>query len=252
MAASPRTSVLPEPLLEWPNAQVCRLAEGEQGGYAPAPMFTGLIQMVGTVREMRSTPSGARLVLEAPLGAVIEGESIALNGCCLTALQDDQDRFEADLSHETLDKTTFSEVTAGLRVNVERALTVGDALGGHLVQGHVDNTGTVRSVRAAGENLIVTFNIDRAFGALCVPKGSVTIDGVSLTVNELEDEGFSVNLVPHTLTHTTFDSLAAGKSVNLEADVIGKYVVRTLERLRGAGGVDQDLLARAGFSGGKI
>lgn len=195
-------------------------------------MFTGIIQKTGKIVEVQRSGGSGRLVLETspwetPL---VLGESIAVNGCCLTVAAIDGNRIRFDLLEETFNKTCLGEKRTGQRVNLERALRVGDAMGGHYVTGHVDGTGTVRASRAMGRDWYVSVNCSSDLLAGMLPKGSIALDGVSLTIVELTLEFFSVHIIPHTLAETAIGELKAGDSVNLETDMIGKYVRRSLVR----------------------
>jgi riboflavin synthase len=195
-------------------------------------VFTGIIRELGRVAELGSSDSGARLTIEAPATAALtgEGDSVALDGVCLTAVAVENGRISFDAVPETLGRTTLARLTTGDNVNVEPALRAGDPLGGHYVQGHVDGVGRVRSVEEEGEGERVWFDAPATVLDYCVEKGSVTVDGVSLTVAALDDGGFAVVLVPHTLDVTTLAALAPGDEVNLEADVLAKYVERLVRR----------------------
>ncbi len=217
-------------------------------------MFTGLIETCGALRRVEPRGPGVRLTLGAPAAMVAEltlGESVAVDGACLTVIRWADDWFEVDASAETMARTTLGDRRVGDRVHLERALRLGDRLGGHIVAGHVDATGAVRRSQKVGEALEVWYDAPDAVARYLVPKGSVAIDGVSLTVVSVDDAGFSVALVPHTQTVVHLHEKPAGARVNLEADIIGKYVERLLTGRaaddRAKGGVDLALLARAGF-----
>lgn len=195
-------------------------------------MFTGIVQAVGTVSRITPAQSGCRMRIDCPeLGPAQwhTGDSVAVAGCCLTALDIDERGFSADLSAETLDRTSLGALAAGSPVNLEPALAVGDRLGGHLVSGHVDGLAEVVSVRPAGESRVFRFSVPAGLARFVAEKGSVTLDGVSLTVNAVEGREFEVNLIPHTLAVTTLGKLEAGGRVNLEVDLLARY----LERLTG-------------------
>lgn len=199
-------------------------------------MFTGIIEDVGTLAEFRRTGTGATVVVSTRLGNAGEtalGDSIAVDGCCLTVTRFGDGRFEADLSAETLARTTLGSLAAGRRVNLERALAAGARMGGHIVQGHVDSVGSIASIREDGETRVLRFRCDAGLRPYLAEKGSVAVNGVSLTVNEVTPDGFGVTLVPFTLSHTTFGDLKDGAPVNLEADVVAKYVLRGLQALTG-------------------
>jgi riboflavin synthase len=193
-------------------------------------MFTGIVREVGSVAAMDGGDEGVRLVVEAPrtAPAVEIGGSVAIDGVCLTAVEITATTVAFDAVPETLRRTSLRRLEPGGAVNVEPALRAGEALGGHIVQGHVDGVGRVQSVEWEGEGLRVFVEAPPEVLRYCVEKGSVTVDGVSLTVAELAADAFAVALVPHTLAATTFAALAPGREVNLEVDVIAKYVERLL------------------------
>ncbi|PIX55644.1 MAG: riboflavin synthase [Zetaproteobacteria bacterium CG_4_9_14_3_um_filter_54_145] len=192
-------------------------------------MFTGIIQDVGRIAAIDSQPQQMHIQVETALDMQgwNLGDSVAVNGCCLTVTAfPARSRFAATLSQETLDLTCFSAASVSDAVNLEPALKVGDPLGGHMVSGHVDGTGSVSGMRAAGEHSVFTFLLPAALARYVVVKGSIAIDGVSLTVNSVDGCSFSVNLIPHTLAHTTLGALKAGDKVNIETDMYGRYVER--------------------------
>ena len=193
-------------------------------------MFTGLIIDVGTMTSVHHDEHGARVRVESQLDAsvVVEGASIAVNGVCLTVKDPDGSNFEADLSQETLRRTTFQELEAGTRVNLEPALGLGSSMGGHLVQGHVDGLGELVLVEPAGEFRELTWRLEATQMAEVVEKGSICIDGISLTVARCTEDTVTAAIVPHTDAHTNLQFTAIGDSVNIETDIIGKYVRRTL------------------------
>jgi len=184
-------------------------------------MFTGLVREVGRVVSF----AGSRLRVESTLSASV-GDSVAIDGCCLTVVDGDRSTLAFDAVPETLARTTLGSLEPGSAVNLEPALRAGEALGGHYVQGHVDAVGRVRSVEPEGEGRRAWFDAPEDVLRYCVEKGSVAVDGVSLTVAAVDDGGFAAALVPHTLAVTTLGSLAPGDAVNLEADVLAKYVER--------------------------
>lgn len=195
-------------------------------------MFTGLVQGIGRLASREARGGDARLRIEAgtlPFQDIEAGESIAVNGACLTVVAFDDRGFEADASNETLSLTTLGRLPVGRGVNLERALRAGDRLGGHLVSGHVDGTATVSSVVDDGRAQRWRFTAPRALMRYVAPKGSITIDGTSLTVNAVDGDAFEVALVPHTLAHTTFGSTRPGDPVNLEVDQVARYVERLLQ-----------------------
>lgn len=192
-------------------------------------MFTGIVQGIGTVAALTPRAGDVELVIDAgrvALGDVAIGDSIAVSGACLTATRIDGTRFAADVSNETLAKTTLGRLAAGHRVNLEKALRAGDALGGHYVTGHVDGLARLVAAHDDGRSLRLSFEVPAELARYVAPKGSVTLAGVSLTVNEVEGRRFGVNLIPHTRDVTTLGALVAGEDVNLEIDIIARYVER--------------------------
>ena len=217
-------------------------------------MFTGLIESVGVVRELRRATGSAILTVTAPFvdASYLLGESIAVNGACLTVVAFGGGSFRADVSPETLACTTLAAVKAGQRVNLERALRLGDRLGGHIVSGHVDTVATLLGRRNDGNAQRLTFALDATFNRFLVEKGSVAIDGISLTVNSVEAEAFTVAIIPHTLHHTTLAAMPIGQQVNIETDLIAKYVLRLFPGGRDAASSERpalslDFLAKHGF-----
>lgn len=204
-------------------------------------MFTGIVETMGRVVELARGADLASLVIEAP--GVVEGvklgDSIAVNGCCLTVTAIAGPRLTFQAVAETLARTNLGDLAQGSAVNLERALRADQRLDGHIVQGHVDATGRVRGIERRGEDVRLYVDCDAAFAELLVDKGSVAIDGVSLTVVAPEHAGFHVALIPHTLEATTLGRRRPGERVNLEADVLGKYVKRYLERVLPAAGAAQ-------------
>ena len=195
-------------------------------------MFTGIVREVGVVVSIADVASGRELVVRAPGSArqAAVGDSVAIDGCCLTATAVDGDEISFHAVPETIGRSTLGALEPGSTVNVEPALRAGDPLGGHYVQGHVDAVGRVRSALAEGEGLRVVVEAPDDVLRYCVEKGSVTVGGVSLTVAEVLDGAFAVVLVPHTLVTTTLSEMQAGWPVNLEADVLAKYVERLVSR----------------------
>jgi riboflavin synthase len=194
-------------------------------------VFTGLVENTAKVRRIDPEQDGVRLEVETPLAAELsQGDSIAVNGVCLTAVDPGADGFKADVMAETLRRSSLGPLAAGDSVNVELPLRAGDRLGGHVVQGHVDGTGTVESAREEGFARLVRIAADRALLRYVVEKGSIAVDGVSLTVAAVDDEGFTVSLIPETLERTTLGEAAPGRVVNLEVDVLAKYVEKLVAR----------------------
>ena len=193
-------------------------------------MFTGLVQRVGEVRQVRSGPQGATLLVAAAFEEPLAlGESVAVDGCCLTVARLSSSGFEAFASLETLQRTTLGHLRAGDPVHLERALRAGDRMGGHIVTGHVDGVGRMTAREPLGESERVTFEVPEELSRFVAPKGSIAVDGVSLTVNEVDGHHFSVVLVPFTRAETTFDRRPVGAPVNVEVDVVARYVARLLE-----------------------
>jgi len=195
-------------------------------------MFTGVVREVGEVVSVEGDGRGVRLAVRAPLTAADTalGDSVAISGVCLTVVEAPDGVVTFDAVPETLGRTTLGRLDSGARVNVEPALRAGEPLGGHYVQGHVDGVGTVRSVEPEGDGTRVWFDAPSDILRYAVEKGSIAVEGTSLTVAALDDAGFAVALVPHTLRATTLGGLAAGDAVNLEVDVLAKYVERLLAR----------------------
>ncbi len=196
-------------------------------------MFTGIIERVGLVAAIEVKPDSARISIEAAeLAAEVGlGDSVAVNGACLTVAERDGARIAFDAVRETLDRTNLSDLEPGSPVNLERALRAGGRLDGHMVQGHVDTTGRVDRVERSGDDVVFAVACEPDFAELLVEKGSVAIDGVSLTVVGVEKQGFDVVLIPYTLRETTLGKRKSGERLNLEADILGKYVKRYIERL---------------------
>lgn len=215
-------------------------------------MFTGLIEDLGHLRDLRRGTAGARLTVATslPMAELTIGESIAVNGACLTVTDFGGGAFSADVSAETLERSTLGALAAGAVVNLERALRLSDRLGGHLVTGHVDTVATVASRHREGNAERFTFRLAPAYLRYLVEKGSVAIDGISLTVNAVGADVFTVAVIPHTLAVTTLKGCRPGDRVNIETDLIGKYLERLLRPAGEGGGpppVDLQFLAKHGF-----
>ncbi len=215
-------------------------------------MFTGLVETTGTLRSRDRRGPGFRLLIATALGPLELGESIAVSGVCLTVTQVQDGAFAADVSVETVEKTSLGKVAVGGRVNLERSLRLGDRLGGHLVSGHVDGVATVIDVAPAGEAVRVSVKPPAELMRFLAAKGSVTLDGVSLTINAVSGADIELMLIPHTRDVTTLSDLRPGSALNLEVDVLARYVVHYLEQGRSADppGSDQrvlDALAKAGM-----
>jgi riboflavin synthase len=197
-------------------------------------VFTGIITAIGTVRDVAPIGGGQdmRLVIATPEGwleGAAIGASIACSGCCLTAIAYQGDSFTVEVSAESIDKTTLGGWVVGHRLNMERSLRLGDEMGGHVVSGHVDGLGTVAAVTPENGSLRFAFTIPPALARFVAPKGSVAVDGVSLTVNTVSDTGFSVNIIPHTAEVTTLGRLKPGDKVHIEIDMLARYVARLRE-----------------------
>ena len=213
-------------------------------------MFTGLVEDIGTLVAIQRSARSARVTIECalPMGDIAIGDSIAVDGACLTVVVKDGPRFSADVSLETLQRTTLGDASAGHEAHLERALRLGAHVGGHLVQGHVDGVGTKVDQTRVGEGWDVTWTIPEGLLDTVVEKGSIAIDGVSLTVSRLEGDRVTVAVVPHTATKTTPTRRAIGAHVNIETDLVGKYVQRILTRHGGDSGLSLDALKKAGFA----
>lgn len=207
-------------------------------------MFTGLVQKIGTVKRVSR---GRGLVMEIgfePWSKPLEkGESVAVNGVCLTVVDRSENRFTADVLKETESRSTLGELVPGAKVNLERALRAGDHLGGHIVQGHVDSRGVVSDRQARGRDFRLRIRCSRVLAASTVLKGSIAVDGVSLTVTEVGDDFIAVDIIPTTASETTLGFKRIGQSVNLEGDVMGKYASRAAERPS----LTEEKLRQAGF-----
>jgi riboflavin synthase len=189
-------------------------------------MFTGLVEATGRVASITPQELGMRLRVVAPLGLLTIGESVSVSGACLTVTAATPDEFEADLTSETVERTTLGRLTVGSRVNLERALVAGARLGGHMVAGHVDGRARVVSVTPEGDARHVKVECPRELSRYVAEKGSVALDGVSLTVNAVSGNVFSLMLIPHTLAVTTLGELTAGTELNFEVDLVARYVER--------------------------
>jgi len=197
-------------------------------------MFTGLIEDVGTIGVLRLENNAAVLTVKTnlPVHSMPRGASVAVNGACLTVVRKSSKTFTVDVSPETLQRTNLETLAVGSSVNLERPMRLADRLGGHLVTGHVDGLGTIETIEQEGEFTIVTFAVPALLGALLVPKGSVAVDGISLTVNVCRKRRFSVAIIPFTMKHTNLRARKVGDKVNIETDLIGKYVQSFLEQRR--------------------
>ena len=202
-------------------------------------MFTGIVDALGRVKAVEISGTSGKITVEPDepsftMDGVAIGDSIAVSGVCLTVTAIGGGSFTADVSAETLKLTTLGRLSAGAVVNLEKALTLSKPLGGHLVSGHVDGIGTVKAKKVEGENVVFDISVDGSLAAQIVKKGSVAVDGISLTVAALTADGFTMAIVPHTMKATTLSDVSAGDKVNVETDMIGKYVQRYLD-LEGGG-----------------
>jgi riboflavin synthase len=191
-------------------------------------MFTGIIEGLGTISGIRSAGQGKRLTVEADfaLDGSKLGDSISVSGACLTAVKIDGKRFEVDVSPETLQTTTFGQAKVGERINIERAMHLSDRIDGHLVSGHIDGTGVVKQRESLSNAIIITIGLDASLTRYMITKGSIAVDGISLTINTRDPDCFSVSIIPHTAQWSTIGLKRRGDRVNIETDMIGKYVER--------------------------
>ena len=220
-------------------------------------MFTGIIEGLGTIAGIRSSGQGKRLTVEADfsLDQTKIGDSISVSGACLTAVKIDGKRFEVDVSPETLQITTFGQAKVGERLNIERALRLSDRIDGHLVSGHIDGVGIVKKRESLSNAIIVTIGVDESLTQYMIAKGSVAMDGISLTINARESDNFSVSVIPHTAQLTTIGFKNKSDRVNIETDMIGKYVERFISGRPGRsngnrskqGSIDHAYLVKTGF-----
>lgn len=212
-------------------------------------MFTGLIEDTGRVASFYRQGEAGILVVDTalPTKEIAAGDSVAVNGACLTVTATSISTLTFDVSPESLSRTTIGKLSTGSRVNLERALRLGDRLGGHIVSGHVDCEGFLARSESRSGNHQLQFTLPSEHARYLVDKGSVTIDGISLTVNAVTQDGFSVNIIPHTFKNTTLGELRVGHKVNIETDIIGKYVERLTNPWKSGGGVSMKTLAENGF-----
>jgi riboflavin synthase len=218
-------------------------------------MFTGIIEGLGTLEAIKAGGQGKQFALSADFDLVGTkiGDSIAVNGACLTVVRLQGRRFEVDVSPETVVRTTFRDAKVGERLNLERALRLSDRLDGHLVSGHVDGIGRLEKRETQANAIILSFSVPAQLSRYMIQKGSVAIDGISLTINDCATGSFQVSIIPHTAGITTIGFKAVGAAVNIETDIIGKYVERFVaadrnpEKKSADSGVDLSLLARSGF-----
>ncbi|MBN1794695.1 MAG: riboflavin synthase [Candidatus Omnitrophica bacterium] len=211
-------------------------------------MFTGIVEEIGQVAVVQQRPFGARITVRSSLvGAdASPGDSILVDGVCLTVLAAKDGLLDFDIVRETLHRTTFSDLRIGRDVNLERALRASDRLSGHIVTGHVDGIGIIRTLKSAGSTTELRIQVDPPLSAYMVTKGSVAVDGISLTIASLTEDGFSVSLIPFTVAHTGLRFKQTGMKINIECDILGKYVRKYLGHFR-ADGIDEDMLQKYGF-----
>lgn len=219
-------------------------------------MFTGIIEGLGSIIQIAKSDYGMRLTVESDfiLDEVKIGDSMYVNGACLTVIKIEGKRFQADVSPETLEKTNFKKAKIGERVNLERALRFSDRINGHLVTGHIDGTAIVKSRRETGNAIIFSFEISRSLTGYIIKKGSIAIDGISLTINNCDENNFEVSIIHHTAGLTTIGFKKAGDKVNIETDIIGKYVERFVAGIaekntkeKSSSILDKEYLAKMGF-----
>lgn len=218
-------------------------------------MFTGIIEGLGSIVGIRPSGLGRRLTVDTDfdLGDTKIGDSLSVSGACLTVVIVEARRFQADVSPESLDRTTFKKIKVGDRVNIERALMLNGRLDGHLVSGHVDCIGTVRGRKPVGNATIITIEVPPSLSPYIIEKGSIAVDGISLTVNHCTRTHFDVSIIPHTGILTTIGHKQVGEQVNIETDMIGKYVERVLSHYQNntketnESSIGMDLLAKTGF-----
>jgi riboflavin synthase len=220
-------------------------------------MFTGIIEGLGTIAGIRASGQGKRLTIEADfsLDQTKIGDSLSVSGACLTAVKIDGKRFEVDVSPETLQTTTFNQAKVGERLNIERALRLSDRIDGHLVSGHIDGTGIVKQRETLSNAVIITIEVEERLTRYMISKGSVAMDGISLTINTCESGNFSVSIIPYTAKWTTIGFKNKGDRVNIETDMIGKYVeqfmsgrpIRSKEDRSKQSFIDQAYLVKTGF-----
>ncbi|MCF6247064.1 MAG: riboflavin synthase [Desulfobacula sp.] len=211
-------------------------------------MFTGIIESFGTIKQIRSSGEGRVLHIgcDLDLTETRVGDSIAVNGACLTAVSLGKNGFSVDMAPETVDRTTFKNLKPGARVNIERALQLSGRIDGHLVSGHIDGTGIISSIIRKSNAVIIVVEIGQSLALDMIEKGSIAIDGISLTINRCSDKDFEVSIIPHTADITTIGLKKAGDQVNIETDMIGKYVKKLL-----MGNVSKNDALPGGISGGK-
>jgi len=217
-------------------------------------MFTGIVEEMGVVKALEHSPSGTRLTILAStiLDDLAVGASVSADGVCLTVVARNDQEFSVNVSSETLSVTTLGKLKAGRPVNLERAMRINERIGGHLVAGHVDGVGSIRDRRQEGNAIVLTIEVPKEVLRYCVSKGSITVDGISLTTNEVSDRSVTVAIIPHTAKITTLGLKHPGDPVNLESDLIGKYVERLLQEReqlppKSAPVIDREYLQKRGL-----
>ena len=212
-------------------------------------MFTGLIEDIGRIAafERRAGAGVLRVNTSLPLQDIALGDSIAVNGACLTVTSKSTSTLTFDVSPESLSSTTLGTLAPGSGVNLEQALKLGARMGGHMVTGHIDCLARLSRLQTVSGNKVLDFTLPVASLRYLVPKGSVAIDGISLTVNTVSSDGFSVNIIPHTFSRTTLAMIAIGQTVNIETDIIGKYIEKMIQPWKPGGGLSMQTLAENGF-----
>lgn len=217
-------------------------------------MFTGIIEGFGKIASIRPAAQGKRLAVESDfdLAQTKIGDSISVSGACLTAVKIDGRHFEVDISPETLQMTTFGQAKVGQRVNIERALRLSDRIDGHLVSGHIDGIGEIRQRETLGNAIVVTIDVPETLSKYMITKGSVAVDGISLTINSCDAGSFAVSVIPHTAKLTTIGFKNKGDPVNIETDMLGKYVERFMNARKGeaeshSSRIDREYLLKTGF-----
>ena len=220
-------------------------------------MFTGIIEGLGIISAIRPAGQGKRISIKADfaLDQTKIGDSIAVNGACLTVVKISAKQFEVDLSPETLAISTFGKANQGDRLNLERAMRLSDRIDGHLVSGHIDGTGVIKQREKMGNAIIITFAVPKTLAQYMIHKGSIAVDGVSLTINTCDSNSFTVSIIPHTASITTVGMKQLGESVNIETDMIGKYVeqftrgkdTRSNDQTKTSSVIDKEFLAKSGY-----
>ena len=211
-------------------------------------MFTGLIEEIGTVVSLTRTAVGRLIIASSKvINDVAIGDSVAINGVCLTVTSISEGKLSFDAVPETLSRSTLKDLRPGDKINLEASLRAGKMIGGHFVQGHVDGAGTFESITPLAESRVIRIGASREILKYIVEKGSIAIDGISLTVASVDDSGFTVAVIPHTLNETTLGLKRPGDQVNLETDIIGKYIEKFVNDRKGTSGVTENLLRDAGF-----